>query len=380
MRFVDDAHDGLRGNRCARDRIDLVVGGLRAFLDGDDFRLDGQRLELADEVHVLVDLVTEPRRLAALEHFHADDPLLGRLVSIEQRDGVLEARARRRDGVADELPRVVIAAVDHGLVLVGLGHDDERIVLTLDAGRAIDRGAACGVARNVPHFTCYNRTDAALRARFETRGKLPITVLRVRADEVFLHCAKAFRRGRVWDPPSWGELADAPDGLDVLHRLMIPSPSGQQVPLTTLGRIVYTGTIGDITRINNERVVTVKASVDETKVPGAVARQQAEDLLKAFILPPGYRLKFTGEYRFERVPVGRARVDARLDRTEAERRFVHVRAGLEEVLDRFLSRRWLADDKVTLQELADEYGVSAERIRQIEKNAMKKLKADMLAA
>ena len=41
-----------------------------------------------------------------------------------------------------------------------------------------------------------------------------------------------------------------------------------------------------------------------------------------------------------------------------------------------IRRRWLDDDsKVTLQELADEYGVSAERIRQIEANAMKKMKA-----
>ena len=35
--------------------------------------------------------------------------------------------------------------------------------------------------------------------------------------------------------------------------------------------------------------------------------------------------------------------------------------------------RWLTEDKNTLQELANEYGVSAERIRQLEKNAMKKL-------
>jgi len=41
-----------------------------------------------------------------------------------------------------------------------------------------------------------------------------------------------------------------------------------------------------------------------------------------------------------------------------------------------IQRRWLdADSKVTLQELADEYGVSAERIRQIEANALKKMKA-----
>ncbi len=44
-----------------------------------------------------------------------------------------------------------------------------------------------------------------------------------------------------------------------------------------------------------------------------------------------------------------------------------------------LERRWLReDDKSTLQELADHYGVSAERIRQLEVNAMKKLKAAML--
>jgi RNA polymerase sigma-32 factor len=40
-----------------------------------------------------------------------------------------------------------------------------------------------------------------------------------------------------------------------------------------------------------------------------------------------------------------------------------------------LQRRWLDDVKATLQELADHYGVSAERIRQLEKNAMKKLHA-----
>lgn len=39
-----------------------------------------------------------------------------------------------------------------------------------------------------------------------------------------------------------------------------------------------------------------------------------------------------------------------------------------------VTRRWLSDDKPTLHDLADEYGVSAERIRQIEKRAMEKMK------
>ena len=44
-----------------------------------------------------------------------------------------------------------------------------------------------------------------------------------------------------------------------------------------------------------------------------------------------------------------------------------------------LQRRWLDDKKATLHQLADEYGVSAERIRQLEKNAMKKVRVAMEA-
>ncbi len=43
-----------------------------------------------------------------------------------------------------------------------------------------------------------------------------------------------------------------------------------------------------------------------------------------------------------------------------------------------LQKRWLSDDKATLSELASLYGVSAERVRQIEKNAMAKIRKNML--
>lgn len=57
-------------------------------------------------------------------------------------------------------------------------------------------------------------------------------------------------------------------------------------------------------------------------------------------------------------------------------------AALENLDERskdIVMRRWLAEDgnKATLHELADEYGVSAERIRQIEQNAMKKMKTQI---
>ncbi len=45
-----------------------------------------------------------------------------------------------------------------------------------------------------------------------------------------------------------------------------------------------------------------------------------------------------------------------------------------------VQRRWMTDDKATLHELADKYGVSAERIRQIESSALGKLRGLMAAA
>ncbi|HEY2347210.1 MAG TPA: RNA polymerase sigma factor RpoH [Xanthomonadaceae bacterium] len=55
-------------------------------------------------------------------------------------------------------------------------------------------------------------------------------------------------------------------------------------------------------------------------------------------------------------------------------------AGLDARSRDIIKRRWLDDEnKATLQELADEYGVSAERVRQIEANALKKMKALFVA-
>ena len=67
------------------------------------------------------------------------------------------------------------------------------------------------------------------------------------------------------------------------------------VPLSTLATVEFSGGLGDIVRIDNRRVVTVKANVDEDKIPGPVARAQAEKLLASINLPPGYSIRFTGE-------------------------------------------------------------------------------------
>ena len=74
--------------------------------------------------------------------------------------------------------------------------------------------------------------------------------------------------------------------------------------------------------------------------------------------------------------------EALLAQDEGDHQVDVLRDGMEKLDQRsrdIVNRRWLADNKATLQELADEYGVSAERIRQIEANAFKKIRALFVA-
>jgi RNA polymerase sigma-32 factor len=57
--------------------------------------------------------------------------------------------------------------------------------------------------------------------------------------------------------------------------------------------------------------------------------------------------------------------------------------AIEKLDDRsrdIIASRWLSDQKLTLHDLAEKYNVSAERIRQLEKNAMNKVRTALVAA
>ena len=65
--------------------------------------------------------------------------------------------------------------------------------------------------------------------------------------------------------------------------------------------------------------------------------------------------------------------------TQMKQRLTHALKGLDPRSREILEARWLGEKKSTLHELADRYQVSAERIRQIEKSAMNKLKSQLAA-
>jgi RNA polymerase sigma-32 factor len=66
--------------------------------------------------------------------------------------------------------------------------------------------------------------------------------------------------------------------------------------------------------------------------------------------------------------------------SDVSRRLAKAVARLDKRSQDIVRRRWIAEDKATLHELAAEYGVSAERIRQIESTAMNRLKGLMAEA
>lgn len=59
--------------------------------------------------------------------------------------------------------------------------------------------------------------DPALLSSFDDQLRTPKTVIVIEPVEVFVHCAKSFRRGGVWDPSTWpGEGDGTPDAADIL--------------------------------------------------------------------------------------------------------------------------------------------------------------------
>ena len=95
--------------------------------------------------------------------------------------------------------------------------------------------------------------------------------------------------------------------------------------------------------------------------------QSSEDGEGDRFAPAGY----LQDMRFEPA----AQVEAEDWEAHSEQRLHKALEELDERSCDIVKKRWLNEDKVTLQNLADTYGISAERVRQLEKNAMNKMKA-----
>lgn len=73
--------------------------------------------------------------------------------------------------------------------------------------------------------------DADLLASFTTDLRTPKMALIVETQELFAHCAKAFRRSKVWSPDSWASLEAAPD-LAEIYECQFPATNATDMRAT----------------------------------------------------------------------------------------------------------------------------------------------------
>jgi len=59
-------------------------------------------------------------------------------------------------------------------------------------------------------------TDPGVLALWDDELRRPKAAVGIEVASAFIHCAKAFRRGRLWEPESWSDYAGAPDGCDLI--------------------------------------------------------------------------------------------------------------------------------------------------------------------
>lgn len=73
------------------------------------------------------------------------------------------------------------------------------------------------------------RDDEELCRSFETRGKMPKTVLVVKVEEAYLHCAKAFMRSKLWSPESRIDRSTLPSINEMIKdQLSLDGPAAPQ--------------------------------------------------------------------------------------------------------------------------------------------------------
>ncbi len=124
----------------------------------------------------------------------------------------------------------------------------------------------------------------------------------------------------------------------------------------------------------------------ELDVPEATVRQMEERMSGKDTAFDGYGADDDSD--FKPAPAGylqdtsmepAAQLEAENWETHNNNLLANALANLDERSQDIVKSRWLSEKKSTLHELAAKYGISAERIRQLEVNAMKKMKGALAA-
>jgi uncharacterized protein len=85
-------------------------------------------------------------------------------------------------------------------------------------------------------------TDDEVLDLFVDEVKRPKAAIGIQIEQVFIHCAKAFRRSHLWEPESWASMSDAPDACDML----VSQGLTGDLPVETLREMFEAGYIQEL--------------------------------------------------------------------------------------------------------------------------------------
>jgi multidrug efflux pump subunit AcrB len=80
---------------------------------------------------------------------------------------------------------------------------------------------------------------------------------------------------------------------DLLDRLLVPVAGGRAVPLSSLGRRVYTAGHGQIRRKDRKRVITITGDIQQRSIDAVL--RDVRQAVAGIALPTGYSVSYTGE-------------------------------------------------------------------------------------
>ena len=171
-------------------------------------RAIGSPAELREHYPPMLDLIARkvlPALDAHCRAFIARSPLV--MVATSGADGSCDVSPR------GDPPGFVAVLDDHTLAL-----PDRKGNNRLDALGNVLENPHVGLLFVVPGIddtlrvngTARISTDPQLLEPMAIAGRLPASALVVTVQEAFLHCGRAFKRGRVWDPAGYAARGDVP--------------------------------------------------------------------------------------------------------------------------------------------------------------------------
>ena len=187
---------------------------------------------LINDEHKLRGLFPATHTLAALK---SQSKLDKHARDFIQRSPFLCIGTQNMDGKADVSPRGDPAGFVHIL-------DDETLAIPdrpgnsrLDSLVNILANPNVGLLFIIPGFDDTLRvngraslvTDPALLERMAVNGRAPKVAIVVKVSEIFLHCAKAFRRSHLWSPDHFQDRSEMPSLMKILLDQTIGAPSDE---------------------------------------------------------------------------------------------------------------------------------------------------------